>query len=221
MNQMEEKDVLDAIKKLKESSNKRNFTQTYDLIINLKGIDLKKTENQIDLFIPLHFSKGREGKICALVGSELIDEARKTCEVAIHQDEFDKYANDKKLAKKLGDDCDFFIAQANIMPKVATAFGKILGPKRKMPNPKAGCVVPPKANLKPLHDRLQKTVRAYAKERPLMQIAVGNEKMPDKEVTDNILNIVNNVLHRLPNEKNNIKKILLKLTMSKPVEIKA
>ncbi|PIN86560.1 50S ribosomal protein L1 [Candidatus Woesearchaeota archaeon CG10_big_fil_rev_8_21_14_0_10_44_13] len=220
MSQMDEKDILEAIKKLKEGSNKRNFTQTYDLIINLKGLDLKKPENQLDLFITLHHSKGREGRICALVGSELIDEARKTCEKAIHQDEFEKYANDKKAAKKLADEYDFFIAQANIMPKVASAFGKVLGPKKKMPNPKAGCVVPPKANLKPLHDKLQKTVRAYAKEKPIIQLAVGNEKMADKEVADNIMNIMNNVLHHVPNEKNNIKEVLLKLTMTKPVPLK-
>lgn len=217
---MDENNVLEAIKKLKESSNKRNFTQTYDLIINLKDLDIKKPENQLDLFVQLHHSKGRVGKVCALVGPELFDEAKKVCENTIVQDEFDKYANDKKLTKKLVDDYDFFIAQANIMPKVATAFGKILGPKKKMPNPKAGCVVPPKSNLKPLHDKLLNTVRVYAKERPLMQCSVGNEKMPDSEVADNVLNVFNNIIHHLPNEKNNIKNVILKFTMGKPVEVK-
>lgn len=220
MNQMDEKEVFEAIKKLKESSSKRNFTQSYDLIINLKDLDFKRPEEQVDLFITLHYSKGRIGKICALVGPELTDEAKKVCEKTITQGEFEKYAGDKKATKKLASEHDFFIAQANIMPKVATAFGKILGPKKKMPNPKAGCVVPPKANLKPLHDKLQKTVRAYAKERPLIQCAVGNEKMADREVADNVLNVYNNVLHHLPGEKNNIKNVMLKLTMSKPVELK-
>lgn len=217
---MDEKDVLEAIKKLKEGSSKRNFTQTYDLIINLKDLDFKKPEQQVDLFITLHYNRGRPAKICALVGPELLDEAKKVCEKTILQNEFENYAKDKKTTKKLASEYDYFIAQANIMGKVATAFGKVFGPKRKMPNPKAGCVVPPKANLKPLHDRLQKTVRAYAKERPLIQCAVGNEKMADKEVADNILNIYNNVIHHLPNEKNNIKNIFLKLTMGKPIGIK-
>lgn len=217
---MDENRVLEAINKLKETTQKRNFTQSYDLIINLKSLDLKKNENQIDLFIPLHYSKGKPGRICALVGPELYDEAKKSCDKAIVQDEFEKYAKEKKITKKLASEYDFFIAQANIMPKVATAFGKVLGSRRKMPNPKAGCVVPPKANLKPLYDRLQKTVRAYAKERPLIQCPVGNEKMPDKEIIDNVMNIYNNVLHHLPNEKNNIKSIFLKLTMSKPIQIK-
>lgn len=217
---MDEKDVLEAIKKLKEGSNKRNFTQTYDLVINLQGLDLKKPENQVDMFITLHYSRGNPAKVCGLVGPELFDESKKTFEKTIVQDEFEKYAADKKATKKLASDFDFFVAQANIMPKVATAFGKVLGSRRKMPNPKAGCVVSPKANLKPLHEKLQKTVRAYAKEVPLIQCPVGNEKMPDKEVADNVLNIFNTVLRHLPNEKNNIRNILLKLTMSKPAALK-
>ncbi|MFC1733001.1 50S ribosomal protein L1 [candidate division KSB1 bacterium] len=217
---MDEKEVSEAIKKLKESSSKRNFVQTYDLIINIKSLDLKKAENQLDLFITLHFSKGKPAKICALVGPELLDDAKKVCDKTIAQNEFDNYAKDKKTTKKLASEYDYFIAQANIMAKVATAFGKVLGPKKKMPNPKAGCVVPPKANLKALQEKLQKTVRAYAKERPLIQCAVGNEKMDDKEIIDNVMNIYNNVIHHLPNERNNIKSVYLKLTMGKPVELK-
>lgn len=217
---MEEKDVLEAIKQLKESSKKRNFAQTFDLIINTKGLDLKKTENHIDLYVLLHNGIGKPMKICALVGPELMDEAKKVCDKAIMQDEFETYAKDKKLVKKLAEEHAYFIAQANIMTKVASAFGKVLGPKKKMPNPKAGCVVPPKANLKPLYDKLQKTVRISLKEIPFVQTVVGNEKMPDKEVADNVLTICNQLLHQLPNERNNIKAITLKLTMSKPLKIK-
>ena len=44
--------ILEKIKELKEKSKKRNFTQRFDLIINLKDIDLKKSENKInEIFI--------------------------------------------------------------------------------------------------------------------------------------------------------------------------
>src|SRR3990172_6920050 len=124
--------------------------------------------------MPLPYNRGKKISVCALVGPELAEEAKKVCDGAILSDDFGKYP-DKKEIKKLASKYDFFIAQANVMPKVATSFGRVFGPKGKMPNPKAGCIVPPNANLKTLYDKLQKTVRLYAKERPMIQIPVGNE----------------------------------------------
>jgi large subunit ribosomal protein L1 len=217
---VDEKSIKEAIEQLKKDSKKRNFTQTYDLIINLKNLDFKKPEQQIDLYVQLHYSKGRASKICALVGPELQPQAEKIFEKTIPQHEFVNFSKDKKISKKLASDFNFFVAQANIMPQIATSFGKIFGPKKKMPNPKAGCVVPPNANLKPLYDKLQKTVRLYAKEKPLIQVPVGGESMDEKEVIDNIKSVYDQLLHHLPLEKNNIKNVMLKLTMSKPIIIK-
>ncbi|ENO12050.1 ribosomal protein L1 [Thermoplasmatales archaeon SCGC AB-539-C06] len=105
------------------------------------------------------------------------------------------------------------------MPKVAASFGKILGPKGKMPNPKAGCVVPPNANLKVLYERLQKLIKLSAKVMPMMQCIVGKEDSKDEEVADNIFTIYDSLVHHLPGGKNNIKNVLLKLTMSKPIKL--
>lgn len=203
----------------KEFAPKRKFKQTYDLIINLRGINLKNNEQQLDFYVPLHFSKGKKTKVCALVGPELKEQASKLCDTTLLVDDFDAYAKDKKLAKKLARSHDYFIAQATIMPKVATAFGRVLGPRGKMPNPKAGCVVPPNANLTPLYERLQKMARVIAKTTPVIQVPVGTEGMPDAEVADNILNIYNQVLHHVPNEKQNIGSMFIKLTMGKSVPL--
>ena len=217
---MNKETVVKTLKELKEKSKKRNFSQSIDLIINLKNLNLKNPEEQVDFFTPLHYSKGKKVKVCALVGPELHPEAEKVCDMVIDQKDFDKYAADKKLTKKLAKEYDFFIAQANIMAKVATTFGRVFGPKKKMPNPKAGCVVPPKAALKPLYDKLQKTVRVYAKERPIIQIAVGNESMKDEEIIDNIMTIYDQIIHHLPGEENNIKSTFIKFTMGAPVKVK-
>ena len=56
---MDKNSIKEAIKKLKESSKKRNFKQTFDLIINLRGLDLKKSEEQVNLHVPLHYPKGK------------------------------------------------------------------------------------------------------------------------------------------------------------------
>ncbi len=215
---MEKEQIQAALAKAKDISEKRNFKQTYDLIINLKDLDFKKQEHQIDLFVTLPHSRGKKVKICALVAAELSEQAKSTCDFAIMSDEFEKH-NDKKVLRKIANSYDFFIAQANIMPKIATVFGRVFGPRGKMPNPKSGCIVPPNANLKPLYEKLQRTVRATAKTAPLIQCPIGSEDMKSEDIVENALAVYNAVLHALPNEKHNIKDAYIKLTMGRPVKV--
>ncbi len=215
---MESKEFVEAVKKLKSESKKRNFTQKVDIIVTLKNLNLKKPEDQVDFFMQLPHNTGRKKSVCALVGPELSEEA-KVCDEVIQVHEFEKFQNDKKMIKSLADKHDFFIAQANIMPKVAQTFGRVLGPKGKMPNPKAGCVVPPKGSLQPVYDKLQNTQRVFAKTQPLVQAAVGNEEMDENELAENASALYAQLLHSLPLEKNNIRGVMLKLTMSKPVKL--
>lgn len=210
--------VLEALKKLRQE-NKRNFSQTIDFIINVKDLDLKKAENQIEAFLNLpHAFKKR--KVCALVGPESLEDAKNVCDEVVLKDDFESYAKDKKIMRKLVKNTDFFIAQANVMVNVASAFGKVLGPKGKMPNPKAGAVFPPKAPIKPIYDKLQKTVQLKIKTALTSQLPVGTESMKDEEIADNIMSVYEYLIRHLPNEEKNIKSILVKLTMSKPIRVK-
>ena len=215
---MDKEQIQAAIAKAKDISGKRNFKQSFDLIINLKGLDLKKPEHQIDAFITLPNARGKKVKVCALVGAELEAQAKGIFDSVISSDNFDKY-KDKKGVRKVANSFDFFIAQANIMPKIATVFGRIFGPRGKMPNPKSGAVVPPNANLKPLYEKFQRTVRANAKTAPLIQCPIGTEDMNNNDVAENALTVYNSLVHLLPNEKHNIKDVYVKLTMGKPVKV--
>ena len=105
------------------------------------------------------------------------------------------------------------------MAKVAATFGKVLGTRGKMPNPKQGCVVPPTTNLEPLVKKLRLTVHLSAKKATNLQCLVGKESQPEEQVIENILAVYQAVLKQVPNEMQNIKNCSLKLTMSKPVKI--
>ena len=218
---MDKEDFKKALAKVRERSPKRKFNQSFDLVVTLRDINLKDTSQQVDVFVPLHFSKGKPTKICALVGPELAGQAKEVCDFTIVADDFEKYARDKKATKKLASAYEFFLAQANIMPDIAKTFGRVLGTRGKMPNPKAGQILPPNANIKPVYDRLQKTVRVVAKQQPMIQCLVGSEEMKDEEVLDNIMVIYKQIVSHLPNEENNVRSIYLKLTMGKTVRVGA
>ncbi len=215
---MDKKTFIEAIQALK-ALPKRKFKQTYDFIINLKHLDLKKPEEQVETWVKLPFDKGKPIKIGALVGPELQESAKTNCDLVIMHDKFPSFAANKKEVKKIARQYDYFIAQANIMPDVAKTFGRVFGPRGKMPNPKAGCVVAPNANLKTLTETLRKTIKVSAKLQPSVKVMVGKEDMPDEQIADNMLAVYSSVIQKLPQEAFNIKTIMLKLSMSQPVTI--
>jgi len=211
---MEKQDILKALKELREKIKKRNFSQSIDILINLRGLDLKKPDHKLDFFLQLPHKKGKIVKIAAIVDDQLAKQAKENFDTVILKNELDKYKNNKKLQKKLANDHDFFVAQAELMVPTASTFGKVLGARGKMPSPKAGCVVPGTALLAPLKERLQYTVRLQTKNETSVKVSVGTESMSDDQIADNILAVYNNILLKLPQEKNNLRYVAIKTTMS-------
>lgn len=206
--------IQKAIETLQQQP-KRKFVQTVDLIINLKNLDLK--QHPVDFYVMLPKEKGKALKICAFVDLQLGEQTKRLCEKTITDAEFINYS--PKEAKRLATEYDFFIAQANFMPKIATTFGKYLGIRGKMPSPKLGNIVPPGTNLEPLVKRLRATVRLSAKKGTNIQCMVGRESMNDADVIANIQTVYEALSKQVPSEHNNIKNVWLKLTMSKPVKV--
>lgn len=213
---MDKKEINNAIAILKEVSPKRNFKQSVDLIINLKGVNIKKAESNIDHILRFPHVYKEEVKVCALVGHALAKKGE-SCKRVIVDSDFDKLS--KKEIKKLAREYDFFVAQADIMPKIASTFGKYLGPLKKMPNPKLGAVVPPTGELAPLIKNLQKTVHLMTKGEASVKVQLGNEETNDEELNDNALAAYNAVTHDLPQGKQNVKATYLKFTMGPSVKI--
>lgn len=215
---MEKKAIIEAVKKAKAAKKKGKFTQTIDLIVNLKEIDITKEDSKINELVQLPHGRAKPAKICAFVGPELNDQAAKVCYKTILSDDFAKWDEARK-SKKLARECDYFIAQANIMPAVAKTFGRYLGVLGKMPNPKVGQIVPPKANLSPLIAKLKSSINLAIKKTPTISCGIGNESMTDEQIAENINMIVERLYAKLPRGKHNITSILIKTTMGAPVKI--
>jgi large subunit ribosomal protein L1 len=215
---MKYENVLEAIKKVKESSEKRNFEQRIDLTFNFKELDLKKPEHQMDFFLTLPNVPGKPKRVSGFVDTELIDEAKHNLEFYLTPDKFGQY-KDKKAAKKLANSYDYFIAQATLMKDIAAAFGRILGSRGKMPNPKAGMVVPPRTQLAPLVAKLKNTIQVKVKTSPVFHAPIGSEKQADEEIARNIMFAFEQIVSHLPQEDRNIKSVYIKTTMGAPVKV--
>src|SRR3989338_299133 len=212
---MNKKEILHTLELARKNSRKRKFNQTVDIIFNLKSIDLKK--NKVDGFVT--FPKAiKERKIGAFVDASLKDKAKEFCSVVVLKEEFPNYKN-KKLAKKLAKQADFFIAQVTLMPQVASIFGRFLGPKGKMPNPKIGAVIAPNADLKQVTNDLKKTFRIEAKVGNIVKTLVGKEDNSDEEIASNILLVNEALVSILPKGNENIRNVILKLSMGMPIRI--
>jgi large subunit ribosomal protein L1 len=214
---VDKKHVLEVIKQVREKSKQRKFSQSFDLIMNLKDFDVKK-EAKIDDFIVLPNGRGKEAKVCALIGPEMVANA-KACDKSIILNDFDKFKK-PRACRKLARSYDFFIAQANIMPQIAQAFGKYFGPVGKMPNPKGGQIVPPNLNLTALVQKFKNTSKITIAKVPIASCRIGDEKMDDEKLADNIISAIDHVEHSLPRGSGNVKNILLKTTMGAPVKIR-
>jgi len=200
------KKALNELRKEKE----RKFDQTVDLIINLQKYDIKK--NPLNLFISVPH-KIKDKKICGF-----LEIKNKNIET-ITKDGFKKYS-DKKELKKLVKKFDFFIAEASLMPKVATTFGRILGPVGKMPSPQLGILA--NVNEKTINElkvKINNSIKIRTKEASI-KLAIGKQNMKDEEIIENIITVYNAILKALSREKDNIKNIEVKFTMTKPQKIK-
>lgn len=202
-------DLKKALIELRKGKE-RKFDQTIDLIVNLQKFDVKK--NQVNLFVNVPF-KIKDKKIGAFL------ETKNKVVNTITQDEFKKY-KDKKELKNLVRKYDFFIAQASLMPKVATVFGRVLGPVGKMPSPQLGILMnaDDKA-ITELKNRINNSIKIKSKESSL-KFAIGKQSMKDEEIIENTITIYNAILKALPRDKENIKNIEIKFTMTKPQKIK-
>jgi large subunit ribosomal protein L1 len=200
--------IIEAIKKLKENSKKRKFEQTFDLIINLKEIDVKKPENKINEEVRLPHGLGREVKI--VLFSDNIKELDGVD--VLNSSDIERLGKNKRLGKKLIKQTDFFLAEPKLMPAIGKALGQTLAPKGKMPK-----IV--SANLKSDIENLKNSTRIRIKDSPVIQCAVGKENMEEWKVAENIMAVIKHLETRLPRGKDNIKEVLLKLTMSKPIKL--
>jgi len=208
-------EVARSLGELRQSLVKRKFTQSIDLVVKLREVDLKKPENRINESIPLPNPPETPLKICVIASGDLGTRAKSAgADMLVSRSDIENLGKDKKAARKLAQDYDFFIAEAPLMPLVGRALGSFLGPRGKMPTP-----VPPTAPIEQIVSGHRKMVRVRMREQPVLQCRVGTENMSDDKLVENIQAVFSRIEQKLERGVKNVGEILVKSTMSKPVKI--
>ena len=203
-----EQQLKEALVELRKTEE-RKFVQTVDFIVNLQKFDLKKTPISLLVKLP-HKSKDKKVAGFFETKSQFVD--------TITESEFKNYG-DKTSLKHLVRKYDFFIAQAKLMPKVATVFGKVLGPSGKMPSPQLGILLnADEKSIAEVKEKINTSLKIKLKEASV-KLPVGKQNMKDSELVDNAMAIYNELLKHLPKERDNVKNIEIKFTMTKPIKV--
>ncbi|MHC1598446.1 MAG: 50S ribosomal protein L1 [Candidatus Methanofastidiosia archaeon] len=201
-----------GVKEAKEITKPRNFTQSIELIANLKEIDIKKPENKIRQEIILPHGRGKPVKIAVIAEREVALNAKELGLDVI--EDLKEFASNKREARKFVNNHDFFISQMDLMPQVGKLLGPILAPRGKMPKPML-----PTAPLEGLIKNLEKTVKIDMKKAPVVQVLIGTEAMSDEDLVENAMAIINVIERKYERGLAHIKSIYIKTTMGKPVKL--
>jgi large subunit ribosomal protein L1 len=216
---MEKQDVLNAIKLSRELSKKRKFDQSFEFTINFKGIDFKKPENRIDLEVRMPFATGKQAAVKTLAfikDKNFAEEVKGKVDRIIMDSDIPNLK--KKEVDQLMADYNIFMAEGTSMLTVGKYLGQMLAPKGRMPKPI-------QANVQALEQAIKSSnavVRVTNKKgkfMPVVHTVVGKESFKDEEVAANILEVYSAIINALPNKEANIKSMIIKLSMGKPVRI--
>ena len=207
--------IAKAITDMKEKSPKRKFNQSVELAVKLRELDLKRPEARINESIELPTPPSKEIKVAVIAGGDLAIRAKNAgADVVIGKDELDKMGRDKKGARKLAQNYDFFVAEAPLMPQVGKSLGQMLGPRGKMPMP-----VPPTAPIDDVIKRQRKMARLKMKDQPVIQVKVGTEDMPNDVLVQNIQTVISRLEAKLEKGSKNISGVAVKTTMGPLVKV--
>ncbi len=211
-----EKTTVDAVAKaLSEAKAKEiKFTQTVDLAIMLKNVDLTIPKNRIDEDIILPKGRGKPAKVGVFAQGDGASKAKKVADVVIQPDEFEKLQKDKRQFKRVVNDMTYFLAEAPLMANIGKSLGVVLGPRGKMPRP-----IPPGADPSGPINNLRNTVKVRSKDKKVFHCVAGSESMKAEDIADNIEAILKRVESKLEHGKMNVASVYVKTTMGPSVRL--
>ncbi len=196
---------------------KKNFIQSVELIINLKDVDVSKPEKRFTETIELPRGlDGKPRKIAVIASGAIALEASRSTNVdkVFEKPEVEALIGNKKAAKKIAREYDYFLVEPSLMPIAARALGAALGSLGKSPVP-----IPPNINIDSLASRYKRSITVRLRKIPQVSCMIGTEDMHVSELMENANEVINRVVEKLEKKWANIKSIYIKTTMGQPIKL--
>ncbi|MDO8055781.1 MAG: 50S ribosomal protein L1 [Candidatus Hermodarchaeota archaeon] len=207
--------IVAAVNEAQTKAKKRKFEEAMEVIVNLKGIDLKKGGKQLNVDVNLPHASGEGTKICIIGSGNFAFRAREAgASRVLEVEDIERIETDKDAGKALAEEMDFFIAQADLMPLIGRVLGPFLGPRGKMPRP-----APPDVDLKKMLSEFSSSVKISMRKNLVIQAKVGQRSMESKLIAENIQAIVTALERNLEKGMQNIDAIFTKTTMGPAIKI--
>lgn len=201
----------EAVKLIKEFSLTK-FDPTIEVAMNL-NLDVKKADQQLRGAIVLPKGTGKDVKVLVIAKGENAKEAK---------DAGADYVGDVDLLEKIEKenwfDFDTMIATPDMMP-VLGKYGKLLGPKGLMPNPKTGTVT---TNIaKAVADAKAGKVEYRTDSYGNIHGIIGKASFKEEALLENLNAFVRTILRAKPTAVKGtyVKSIAISATMSPSIKI--
>ncbi|MEW6043327.1 MAG: 50S ribosomal protein L1 [Thermoproteota archaeon] len=208
-----ETELTKMVAEAKSTDKERKFKQSVELYIILKDIDVKKGFALNDT-IQLPKRLSTPTTVCVMAGGDMGLKAKSAnADRVVSADEINAIAANKRQARKFINNYDFFLADTQLMTTVGKVLGQLLGPRGKMPVP-----VPFNAPIESFLDRFRSSIRVKVKNSLSISCKIGDESMSDADLAANAHAILAAVEKKLPSGDKNIRRVMIKTSMGKPIK---
>ena len=211
---MPDRSAVEVVTEVLSKATERKFTESVELAVNLKDLDLTVPKNRLEDEVPLPRGRGRTVKVAVFGSPELCQKMRGVADLVVPASELDEFAKDKKNVKKVVGSVDFFLAEAPLMPTIGKRLGVVLGPRGKMPRP-----VPPGSDPTNLVNALKRSIRIRSKGNRTFHAAVGTRAMKPEEIAQNVDAVLARIVGKLERGRTNIESVYVKTTMGPAVRL--
>merc|ERR1711974_457381 len=188
----------------------RKFTESVELQIMLKNYDPQK-DKRFSGTVKLPNVAKPKFTVCVLGNQAHIDEAQKNGIPNMSVDDLKKLNKDKKLVKKLAKKYDAFLASDALIRQIPRLLGPGLNKAGKFP-----AILASGEDMVAKIQEMRCTIKFQMKKVLCLAVAVGDVKMSEDQLVQNINMSINFLVSLLKKHWQNVRSLHIKSTMGRP-----